>query len=54
MYVPISLYNKTYLNRKHKPLNENASEIRKSKFAIFVCLLSEKHRNKLRKKSNIC
>ena len=29
---------KTYLNRKHKPLNENASEIRKSKFAIF-CLL---------------
>ena len=28
---------KTYLNRKHKPLNENASEIRKSKFAIF-CL----------------
>ena len=28
---------KTYLSRKHKLLNENASEIRKSKFAIF-CL----------------
>ena len=28
---------KMYLNRKHKPLNKNASEIRKSKFATF-CL----------------
>ena len=28
---------KTYLNKRHQPLNGNASKIKKSKFAIF-CL----------------
>ena len=44
---------KTYLNRKHKPLNENARELENPSLLFFVYLSSEKHRNKLRKKSNL-